>query len=164
MGQGMVRLPVTTDPVARLTDVVVRYPMRGGLLGGISQNVHAVEYVTFDIRKGETFALVGESGCGKSTIAKALVGLAPHQGRIEIGGQIMEGLDTAGLKSMRRKVQMVFQDPMAALNPRMRVGELIAEPLLIHDIGTPACVSACKIDPLYGWLPRGKGFSVEAGT
>ncbi|MFN7001578.1 MAG: ATP-binding cassette domain-containing protein, partial [Elioraea tepidiphila] len=138
MGQGAPRPPVTSEPIARLSDVVVRYPLRGGLLGRVTQNVHAVEHVSFDIRKGETFALVGESGCGKSTIAKALVGLTPHQGRIEIAGQAMEGLDKAGLKAMRRRVQMVFQDPMAALNPRMRVGELIAEPLLIHGIGDAA--------------------------
>ncbi len=138
MGQGAARPPVTSEPIARLTDVVVRYPLRGGILGGITRNVHAVEHVSFDILKGETFALVGESGCGKSTIAKALVGLAPHQGQIEIAGQSMETLDPAGLKAMRRRVQMVFQDPMAALNPRMRVGELIAEPLAIHGIGTPA--------------------------
>jgi peptide/nickel transport system ATP-binding protein len=135
MGQAAARAPVMSEPVARLTDVVVRYPLRGGLLGGITQNVHAVEHVSFDIRKGETFALVGESGCGKSTIAKALVGLAPHQGRIEIAGQAMEGLDAAAMKAMRRRVQMVFQDPMAALNPRMKVGDLIAEPLLIHGLG-----------------------------
>ena len=138
MGQRTARPAVTSDPIARLTDVVVRYPLRGGILGGITRNVHAVEHVSFDIKKGETFALVGESGCGKSTIAKALVGLAPHQGRIEIAGQSLETLDTAGLKAMRRKVQMVFQDPMAALNPRMRIGDLIAEPLAIHGIGTPA--------------------------
>jgi peptide/nickel transport system ATP-binding protein len=138
MGQAALRPPVTSEPIARLTDVVVRYPLRGGLLGGISQNVHAVEHVSFDILKGETIALVGESGCGKSTIAKALVGLAPHQGRIEIGGRAMEGLDAGAMKAMRRRVQMVFQDPMAALNPRMKVGELIAEPLAIHGIGSPA--------------------------
>jgi peptide/nickel transport system ATP-binding protein len=137
IGKGAARPPVTTDPIARLSDVVVRYPLRGGLLGGITHNVHAVEHVSFDIRKGETFALVGESGCGKSTIAKALVGLAPHQGRIEIAGQALIGLDAAGFKAMRRNVQMIFQDPMAALNPRMRVGDLIAEPLTIHAIGTP---------------------------
>ncbi len=138
IGKGAVRPPVTTAPIARLSDVVVRYPLRGGLLGGITHNVHAVEHVSLDIRKGETFALVGESGCGKSTIAKALVGLAPHHGRIEIAGQALGGLDAAGLKAMRRNVQMIFQDPMAALNPRMRVGDLIAEPLTIHAIGTPA--------------------------
>jgi peptide/nickel transport system ATP-binding protein len=146
MGQGAVRPPVTSDTVARLSDVVVRYPLRGGLLGGVTQNVHAVEHVSFEIRRGETFALVGESGCGKSTIAKALVGLAPHQGRIEIAGQAMEGLDPAGLKAMRRKVQMVFQDPMAALNPRMTVGDLIAEPLLIHGIGDAASQRAKAAD------------------
>jgi peptide/nickel transport system ATP-binding protein len=135
MGQTAPRPAVTAEPIARLDDVVVRYPLRGGLLGGITRNVHAVEHVSFDIRRGETFALVGESGCGKSTIAKALVGLAPHAGRIEIAGQALAGLDAAGLKAMRRKVQMVFQDPMAALNPRMKVGDLIAEPLLIHGIG-----------------------------
>ncbi|MBN8630991.1 MAG: ABC transporter ATP-binding protein [Rhodobacterales bacterium] len=135
MGQGAARPAVTGEPIARLDDVVVRYPLRGGLLGGVTQNVHAVEHVSFDIRKGETFALVGESGCGKSTIAKALVGLAPHQGRIEIAGQAMTGLDPQAMKAMRRKVQMVFQDPMAALNPRMRVGDLIAEPLVIHGLG-----------------------------
>ena len=135
MGQGAARPPVTGEPVARLSDVVVRYPMRGGFLGRVIRNVHAVEHVSFDIRRGETFALVGESGCGKSTIARALVGLAPHQGRIEIAGQALASLDGAGLKALRCKVQMVFQDPMAALNPRMRVGDLIAEPLVIHGIG-----------------------------
>jgi peptide/nickel transport system ATP-binding protein len=146
MGQAPLRPAVTSDPIARLTDVVVRYPLRGGLLGGVTQNVHAVEHVSFDIRKGETFALVGESGCGKSTIAKALVGLAPHQGRIEIGGQAMEGLDASALKAMRRKVQMVFQDPMAALNPRMKVGDLIAEPLVIHALGDAASQRAKAAD------------------
>lgn len=146
MGQTAARPPVTSGPVARLQDVVVRYPLRGGLFGGVTQNVHAVEHVSFDIRRGETFALVGESGCGKSTIAKALVGLAPHTGSIEIAGQTLSGQDTEGMKALRRKVQMVFQDPMAALNPRMKVGDLIAEPLLVHAIGTPADRSARAAD------------------
>ncbi len=146
MGQGAPRPQVAGETIARLTDVVVRYPLRGGLLGGITHNVHAVEHVSFDIRRGETFALVGESGCGKSTIAKALVGLAPHQGRIEIAGQAMEGLDPAAMKAMRRKVQMVFQDPMAALNPRMKVGDLIAEPLVIHGIGDASSQRAKAAD------------------
>jgi peptide/nickel transport system ATP-binding protein len=129
--------PAPAPPVAQLTDVVVRFPLKSGLLGRVSGHVNAVEHVSFDIRKGETFSLVGESGCGKSTIAKAIVGLVPHAGRIEVGGQALDGLDSAGQKAQRRRVQMVFQDPMAALNPRMRVGDLIAEPLLIHNIGTP---------------------------
>ncbi|OYX21372.1 MAG: ABC transporter ATP-binding protein [Rhodobacterales bacterium 32-66-9] len=146
MGQAAARAPVMTEPVARLNNVVVRYPLRGGLFGGVTQNVHAVEHVSFDIRRGETFALVGESGCGKSTIAKALVGLAPHTGSIEIAGQPVEGLTAQGLKDMRRRVQMVFQDPIAALNPRMRVGDLIAEPLLIHAVGDAASRRARAAD------------------
>ncbi|MDT8854118.1 ABC transporter ATP-binding protein [Paracoccaceae bacterium Fryx2] len=138
LGQGAARPPVAGEPVARLRDLVVRFPFRAGFLGGVTHNVHAVEHVSFDIRRGETFALVGESGCGKSTIARALVGLAPHQGRIEVAGQPLESLDRAGWKGLRRRVQIVFQDPMAALDPRMRVDALIAEPLVIHGVGTAA--------------------------
>ncbi|MCW1920733.1 ABC transporter ATP-binding protein [Rhodobacter sp. KR11] len=118
-------------PVASLRDVVVRFPIRGGMLSRVVQNVHAVEHVSFDIPQGQTFALVGESGCGKSTIAKALVGLAPHQGQITVAGQtVTETMPRA----LRAQVQMVFQDPMAALDPRMTVGDLIAEPLVIHGL------------------------------
>ena len=138
MGAGKPRDAVGSDVIATLRDVVVRFPLKGGMLGRTTAQVHAVEQVSFDIRRGETFALVGESGCGKSTIAKAMVGLVPHLGRIEIGSQALEGLDRAGTKALRRRVQMVFQDPMAALDPRMTVGNLIAEPLLIHGIGSPA--------------------------
>ncbi|WP_054006261.1 ABC transporter ATP-binding protein [Cypionkella psychrotolerans] len=126
------------ETIARLRDVVVRFPLKGGILGRTTAHVHAVEHVSFDIRRGETFALVGESGCGKSTIAKAIVGLAPHQGRIEIAGQSFSDLDAAGQKALRRRVQIVFQDPMAALDPRMTVGALIAEPLVIHRLGSAA--------------------------
>ncbi|MFN4130402.1 MAG: dipeptide ABC transporter ATP-binding protein [Paracoccaceae bacterium] len=129
--------PATAPPVAQLSDVVVRFPLKGGLFGRTVQNVHAVEHVSFDIRRGETFSLVGESGCGKSTIAKAMVGLVPHQGSITLSGQTLSGLSRDGMKAVRRQVQMVFQDPLAALNPRKTVGDLIAEPLLIHGIGSP---------------------------
>ena len=138
MGQGIARPVLTTEPVARLADVVVRFPLKGGILGRTTHQVHAVEGVSFDIRRSETFALVGESGCGKSTIAKAMVGLVPHQGRIEVAGQVLAGLAAPGLKALRRRIQMVFQDPMAALDPRMTVGEQIAEPLVIHGIGVAA--------------------------
>lgn len=134
------------DAIARLTNVSVRFPMRTGVLHRHSHDVHAVENVSLTIRKGETFALVGESGCGKSTIAKAIVGLVPHQGRIEIAGQALSDLDATGKKALRRQVQMVFQDPMAALDPRMRVADLVSEPLLIHNIGDPAARRATAAD------------------
>ena len=136
IGTGRARPALETEPVVGLTDVVVRFPLRGGLLGRVRQNVHAVEHVSLDIRRGELFSLVGESGCGKSTLAKALVGLVPHQGRIEVAGQALTALDPSGWQAMRRRVQFVFQDPMAALDPRMTVGDLIAEPLVIHGVGT----------------------------
>ncbi|MFC7704430.1 ABC transporter ATP-binding protein [Plastorhodobacter daqingensis] len=125
-------------PVAAVNELRVTFDIRGGVLGGVTHRVHAVEQVRFDIRPGETFALVGESGCGKSTIARALAGLVPHHGRIEIAGRSVAGLDRAGRKALCRDVQIVFQDPMAALDPRMRVGDLVAEPLVIHGIGTRA--------------------------
>lgn len=128
--------PDDTGCVAQLSDVVVRFPLKGGVLGRTVQNVHAVEHVSFDIRRAETFSLVGESGCGKSTIAKAMVGLVPHQGTITLSGLPLSQQKGDDLKAIRRKVQMVFQDPMAALNPRKTVGDLISEPLLIHGIGT----------------------------
>jgi peptide/nickel transport system ATP-binding protein len=121
--------------VARLTDLSVRFPVHGGLLNRMTHQVHAVQSVSLDIRRGETFALVGESGCGKSTIARAMVGLVPFSGAIDIAGH---SLTPASLPRIRRHVQMVFQDPMAALDPRCPVGDLIAEPLVIHGIGSPA--------------------------
>ncbi|MFN7024456.1 MAG: dipeptide ABC transporter ATP-binding protein [Pseudorhizobium sp.] len=123
--------------LVRYEDVSVNFPIRQGLLGRIAARVHAVEHVSLDILRGETLSLVGESGCGKSTMAKALVGLVPHTGRIEINGQALSDLDSKGRKAIRRDLQIVFQDPMAALDARMTVGELIREPLVIHGIGTP---------------------------
>ena len=94
--------------------------------------------MSFRIQPGETLSLVGESGCGKSTIAKTLAGLLPYDGDIVVNGRNIGGLDKAGAKSVRRSVQMIFQDPYASLDPRMTVGDLVREPLDIHAIGTPA--------------------------
>ncbi|WP_134680424.1 ABC transporter ATP-binding protein [Paracoccus ravus] len=139
MGKGCGARPVPASaPVAVLRDVSVRFDIRSGLTRRVTHRVHAVESVSFQILPGETFALVGESGCGKSTIAKAMVGLVQHDGRIELAGRLRGSLDAQGRKALCRDVQMVFQDPMAALDPRMRVGDLVAEPLQIHAIGTPA--------------------------
>ncbi|RWO48091.1 MAG: ABC transporter ATP-binding protein [Mesorhizobium sp.] len=122
--------------VAEVKDLHVRFDLHGGFFGRVTRRVHAVEGVTFSIAPNETLALVGESGCGKSTTAKALAGLVPYSGDIAIGGRNLSGLGRDERKAVRRDVQMIFQDPYASLDPRMRVGELVAEPLLIHGIAS----------------------------
>ncbi len=122
--------------VAEVNDLHVRFDLRGGIFGQVTRRVHAVEGVSFSIAPNETLALVGESGCGKSTTAKALAGLVPYGGDIVIGGRNLSGLGRDERKAVRRDVQMIFQDPFASLDPRMRVGDLVAEPLVIHGIAS----------------------------
>jgi peptide/nickel transport system ATP-binding protein len=115
-------------------DLTVRFDIRGGILQRPIKRVHAVEGISFDLAQGETLALVGESGCGKSTTGKALLNLVPWSGAIEICGRKLAGRKGAAMKAVRRDIQMIFQDPYASLDPRMRVGDLVAEPLLIHGL------------------------------
>ncbi|WP_256752383.1 ABC transporter ATP-binding protein [Mesorhizobium sp. Mes31] len=122
--------------VAVVDDLHVRFDLRGGVFGRVTRRVHAVEGVSFSIAPNETLALVGESGCGKSTTAKALAGLVPYTGDIVVGGRNLSGLGRDERKAVRRDVQMIFQDPYASLDPRMRVGDLVAEPLVIHGIAS----------------------------
>ena len=136
-GDGAPQAPSRDAPVARLSDVRVTFDLRRGFIGGVTHRIHAVEGVTFDIRAGETFALVGESGCGKSSVARAMAGLTPFEGGIEINARRL-GAPGTDPRAARRDAQMIFQDPMSSLDPRMRVGALVIEPLVIHGIGTPA--------------------------
>ena len=122
MGKGRGRHPsAQARPLVSFRNACVAYDLRGGILGRVVQRVHAVEGVSFDIHPGETFALVGESGCGKSTVARALTGLVPHTGDIRFLGKPL-GYNAETRKQVSRDLQMVFQDPMAALNGRMTVG------------------------------------------
>ncbi len=123
-------------PVATVRGLQVRFDLHGGFFGRVDRRVHAVESVSFSIARDETLSLVGESGCGKSTTAKAIAGLVPYSGDIAIDGRSLHGLSAAERNAVRRDVQMIFQDPYASLDPRMRVGDLVAEPLLIHRIGS----------------------------
>ncbi|RWC89720.1 MAG: ABC transporter ATP-binding protein [Mesorhizobium sp.] len=136
--QGRMRGPSAehSTPVAMVKDLHVRFDLRGGVFGRVTRRVHAVEGVSFSIAPNETLALVGESGCGKSTTAKALAGLVPYSGDIVVGGRNLSGLGRDERKAVRRDVQMIFQDPFASLDPRMRVGDLVAEPLVIHGIAS----------------------------
>ena len=121
-------------PLVTVRDLTVRFDIRGGLLQRVQKRVHAVENVSFDIFPGETLSIVGESGCGKSTTGRALMNLLPWQGEVAIDGKEIDAQSRLQTKSVRRNVQMIFQDPYASLDPRMTVGELVAEPLVIHGL------------------------------
>ena len=115
--------------VLEVKDLVVHFPARHG------PPVRAVDGVSFSIAPSETLGLVGESGCGKSTVSNAIVGLqAPTQGSIRMLGSELAGADRKALRAMRARVQMVFQDPVTSLNPRMTVGTAVGEPLLVRGI------------------------------
>ncbi|WP_426139085.1 dipeptide ABC transporter ATP-binding protein [Pseudomonas sp. DWP3-1-2] len=118
--------------VLAVKDLSVRFPLRMGWFEEVRQ-VHAVENINFELREGETLGLVGESGCGKSSTGKALMNMIAFDGSVKLAGKELNGLLGAGLQGVRRDIQMVFQDPYAALNPRKTIFELVGEPLLIHD-------------------------------
>src|SRR5260221_4704508 len=122
----------TSKPVLSVRDLIVRFDLKGGILHRTQQRVHAVEKASFDLWPQETLSLVGESGCGKSTAAKAILRLVPSTGSILVDQQNVASISGRELQHLRRQMQMVFQDPFASLDPRMTVGDLVAEPMLIH--------------------------------
>jgi oligopeptide transport system ATP-binding protein len=127
------------NTILEVKDLTVHFAVRQGFLGRSGQTVKAVNGVSLDIARGETVALVGESGCGKSTLSNALVGLLkPNSGSIRIAGEEVVGADRRKLREIRRKVQMVFQDPALSLDPRSTVGATIGEPLSVRGIARGA--------------------------
>ena len=119
-----------TPPLLEVNALKKHFPLRGGLLGGVTGQVYAVDGVTFSVEKGETLSLVGESGCGKSTVGKAILRLIdPTDGEVWLDGARIDNLPASQLRPLRQRVQVVFQDPFSSLNPRMRVRDIIAEPL-----------------------------------
>jgi glutathione transport system ATP-binding protein len=148
----------TTPPILRVRDLVTRFPVRTGLFGRVTGRVHAVERVSFDLRPGETLALVGESGCGKSTTGRSLLRLVESQsGSIEFDGNEISSLTGPALQALRRDIQFIFQDPFASLNPRLTVGFSIMEPLLVHGVSQGAEAQA-----RVAWLLDKVGLPAEA--
>ncbi|MFN0123362.1 MAG: ATP-binding cassette domain-containing protein, partial [Blastocatellia bacterium] len=116
---------------------------------GQGQQVRAVDGVSLDIRRGETLGLVGESGCGKTTVGRCILRLIePTGGTIEYDGQNLLALGRGEMRAMRRRMQIVFQDPYSSLNPRMRVGDIIGEPLAIHGVGSSATERHARVTEL----------------
>ena len=125
---------MTNSPLLELRDVTKHYPVRGSMCGGRGKAViRAVDGVSFRVGRGETLSIVGESGCGKTTTARLILQLEqPTSGTIAFDGRVLDARDASGMKQFRASVQAVFQDPWSSLNPRMRVGGIIAEPLVVQ--------------------------------
>jgi oligopeptide/dipeptide ABC transporter ATP-binding protein len=124
-------------PLLRVEGLQKHFPLRRGLFGRVKGAVRAVDGVDFTLQPGQTLGVVGESGCGKSTLGRLVLRLIePSAGRIVFDGHELGTLDAAALRAQRRAMQIIFQDPFSSLNPRMTVGQILAEPLMLHGLHT----------------------------
>jgi oligopeptide transport system ATP-binding protein len=130
-------MTATAEVLLDVKDLKMHFPIYRGLLRRQVGAVHAVDGISFNVHRGETLGLVGESGCGKSTTGRAVLQLyKPTSGSVNFEGSDLVALKNEDLRMMRRKMQMIFQDPYASLNPRMTIGEIVGEPLVVHHVAS----------------------------
>jgi len=142
-------------PILKVSDLTTRFDVKSGIFGRVKQRVHAVERVSFDLYAGETLAIVGESGCGKSTTGRSLLRLVEISGgKVEFGGRNLAELPRGELRELRRDIQFIFQDPFASLDPRMTVGYSIMEPMLVHGMKEGAQERVDALLTRVGLLPE----------
>jgi len=138
MNAGQPTGTLARERLLEVTNLKKHFPIHKGLFSRVSGQVYAVDGVSFEIGRGETLGLVGESGCGKSTVGRTLLKLVePTDGTIRVGGEDITHLGAQAMLPYRRRMQMIYQDPYASLNPRMSAGEIVGEPLIIHEVGAP---------------------------
>ncbi len=132
-----------STPLLEVKNLKKHFPIKGGVFGRTVANVYAVDDVSFTMKHGETLGLVGESGCGKSTLGRTILRLyEPTAGSVKFDGVELSTLGTQALRTKRRDMQIIFQDPFSSLNPRMTVGAILAEPFVIHKLGTKKEIEA----------------------
>ena len=138
-----------TEPLLQVRNLVKHFKIGGGLFGGRAGLVRAVDGVSFAIQRGETLGLVGESGCGKTTTGRCILQLErPTAGEVRFEGRELTTLGVAELRAVRRRIQVIFQDPYSSLNPRMTVGQIIGEPLAVHGIISGAAARRNRVRDL----------------
>ena len=138
-------------PLLEVRNLVKHFPIGGGLFGRPRALIRAVDGVSFTIRRGETLGLVGESGCGKTTTGRCILQLErPTSGEVLFEGRDLTRLGDAELRPLRRRVQVIFQDPYSSLNPRMTVGQILAEPLAVHRMARDGAARAARVADLLG--------------
>ena len=148
---------VNTKNLLKVDNLTTRFDIEGGFFKGVTNRVHAVEDISFHIEESETLSIVGESGCGKSTTGRSILKLVPiHKGKIIFDDVDITSLRSNEFRPFRKKIQMIFQDPYASLNPRITIGNTIAEPMKVHSIHEGKALKEKVLDLLnqVGLLPE----------